>query len=451
MQDNFAAMIASDVAPIFFGLVDSSPQGGRYLDKGQGGPVRPYAAAGMDDEGKCTAVGSVATAVDEALTSPMFWSFLQLLNRCPELAAGELDQFLEDTFRAEVAQFVVEHCAGLAEHDKASLLMDFESGKRRIALQLRLKTDACTWSGQLGSLAQALAAAAQAPALAMVKMSMVTAAMGRRCHRLLQALPAPKGAAEVAASHPDLEAAAEVVAAAARADQLQVRQQDDGGELSGKQDTGQALQACIAPEAWGGEGTLEIDTACEEHFKLHACLLMSQEHEVGVEVIPHLKPPKDYAALLALIGVKSGKQSRKVQKAAVIDDCGGFDVPAPRRHVPEAGAAKGAKASGRPEGATAADKPAEADAKLRPEKAAKQERGWVDNVKVHLTRGAALSEQYAGKGTGMSVFSKIVKVLGMSGMLDGPNGDDDSNMYMGVSVEIKKNTPRRLTTQWTSS
>eukprot|EP00959_Pyramimonas_sp_CCMP1952_P447345 9366565-Pyramimonas_sp.AAC.1 len=29
MQDNFAAMIASDVAPIFFGLVDSSPQGGR--------------------------------------------------------------------------------------------------------------------------------------------------------------------------------------------------------------------------------------------------------------------------------------------------------------------------------------------------------------------------------------------------------------------------------------
>ncbi|CAK0822998.1 unnamed protein product, partial [Prorocentrum cordatum] len=62
--------------------------------------------------------------------------------RCPELAAGELDRFLEDTFCAEVGQFVVEHCAGLAEPDKATLLMDFESGKRRIALQLRIKTDA---------------------------------------------------------------------------------------------------------------------------------------------------------------------------------------------------------------------------------------------------------------------------------------------------------------------
>jgi hypothetical protein len=64
--------------------------------------------------------------------------------RCPQLASGELDQFLSSTFKLESAQFALEHCHGLSERERANVMLDMESGKQRIALQLRIKTD--SWS-----------------------------------------------------------------------------------------------------------------------------------------------------------------------------------------------------------------------------------------------------------------------------------------------------------------
>ncbi len=62
--------------------------------------------------------------------------------RCPELATGGLDKFFKEVVDREGAELMIQHFAGLTEAQKSSLLVDWESGKSRIALQMKLKTDA---------------------------------------------------------------------------------------------------------------------------------------------------------------------------------------------------------------------------------------------------------------------------------------------------------------------
>ena len=62
--------------------------------------------------------------------------------RCPEIADGGLNTFFEATVEQASAEFLLLHCRRISEPQKATLALDFECGKQRLALHLRVKTDA---------------------------------------------------------------------------------------------------------------------------------------------------------------------------------------------------------------------------------------------------------------------------------------------------------------------
>ena len=64
--------------------------------------------------------------------------------RVPEIAAGDMQKFFDEVTQKELAAFVMEHASGpgLTEHQRTSLTIDWESGKCRIALSMKLKLDA---------------------------------------------------------------------------------------------------------------------------------------------------------------------------------------------------------------------------------------------------------------------------------------------------------------------
>ncbi len=60
--------------------------------------------------------------------------------RCPEIACGGLEQFLDETLERELAQFVLIHCRGLSDVQRSNLMSDWTNGRQSLALQLRIKT-----------------------------------------------------------------------------------------------------------------------------------------------------------------------------------------------------------------------------------------------------------------------------------------------------------------------
>lgn len=113
--------------------------------------------------------------------------------RCAELASGDLDEFLNLMFDMEVATFLFRHCHGLTDQQKSDLMLDFEAGKQRMRVQLRIKTDA--W-GKLPLKIIAIshpdvAKARRAAAAVLAQYQLCTAAHRASMHDLTRELLAP--------------------------------------------------------------------------------------------------------------------------------------------------------------------------------------------------------------------------------------------------------------------
>eukprot|EP00972_Heterocapsa_arctica_P034983 5149470-Heterocapsa_arctica.AAC.1 len=61
--------------------------------------------------------------------------------RAPELAAGDLDSFVDDLLHPAMAQVVVQQTAGCTQEERAWILEDFEAGRQHLLLMLRLHSE----------------------------------------------------------------------------------------------------------------------------------------------------------------------------------------------------------------------------------------------------------------------------------------------------------------------